>query len=135
MLQGLNSKLHAVCDGQGRPIMMFLSEGQLSDHKVLICCLPAFQGKRTARRKVLWQRLGWWQRLVPRSPDRPGISPRANRKVQHPSKAQLCKQRHRIQNLCGRIKDWRRVATRYGRCDSIFMSAISIAANGCYGSW
>ena len=24
---GLNSKLHAVCDGFGRPVMMFLSEG------------------------------------------------------------------------------------------------------------
>ena len=30
---GLNSKLHAVCDGQGRPIMLLLTEGQMSDHK------------------------------------------------------------------------------------------------------
>src|SRR5476651_849600 len=30
---GLNSKLHAVCDGQGRPLIMLLSEGQMSDYK------------------------------------------------------------------------------------------------------
>ena len=30
---GLNSKLHAVCDGQGRPVIMLLSEGQISDYK------------------------------------------------------------------------------------------------------
>ncbi len=30
---GLNSKLHAVCDGQGRPVIMLLSEGQMSDYK------------------------------------------------------------------------------------------------------
>ena len=30
---GLNSKLHAVCDGLGRPVVMLLSEGQMSDHK------------------------------------------------------------------------------------------------------
>ena len=30
---GLNSKLHAVCDGQGRPLVMLLSEGQMSDYK------------------------------------------------------------------------------------------------------
>lgn len=30
---GLNSKLHAVCDGRGRPIIMLLSEGQMSDYK------------------------------------------------------------------------------------------------------
>jgi len=25
--------LHAVCDGKGRPIILLLSEGQMSDHK------------------------------------------------------------------------------------------------------
>lgn len=28
----MNSKLHTVCDGAGRPIIMLLSEGQMSDH-------------------------------------------------------------------------------------------------------
>ena len=31
---GLNPKLHAVCDGLGRTIIMLLTEGQMSDHKV-----------------------------------------------------------------------------------------------------
>jgi transposase len=30
---GLNPKLHAVCDGKGRPIILLLSKGQMSDHK------------------------------------------------------------------------------------------------------
>src|SRR3546814_11546275 len=30
---GLNSKLHAVCDGHGRPLIMLLSEGQMSDYR------------------------------------------------------------------------------------------------------
>ena len=30
---GLNSKLHAVCDEQGRPLVMLLSEGRMSDYK------------------------------------------------------------------------------------------------------
>src|SRR5437763_15709740 len=29
---GLNSKLHAVCDGGGKPLVLMLSEGQMSDH-------------------------------------------------------------------------------------------------------
>ena len=29
----LNSKLHAVCDGNGKPVAMLLSEGQMSDYK------------------------------------------------------------------------------------------------------
>jgi transposase len=30
---GLNSKLHAVCDGRDRPILLRLTEGQMSDHR------------------------------------------------------------------------------------------------------
>ena len=39
----MNSKLHAVCDGLGRPIIMLLTEGQMSDHKgalLLFSALP-----------------------------------------------------------------------------------------------
>ena len=39
----MNSKLHAVCDGQGRPLVMLLSEGQMSDYKgaaLMIDALP-----------------------------------------------------------------------------------------------
>src|SRR5271169_6889072 len=38
---GLNSKLHVVCDGQGRPLIMLLSEGQMSDYKGAALMLPA----------------------------------------------------------------------------------------------
>src|SRR5450759_3962220 len=40
---GLNSKLHAVCDGHGRPLIMLLSEGQMSDYKgaaLMLTALP-----------------------------------------------------------------------------------------------
>ena len=37
----LNSKLHAVCDGRGRPLVMLLSEGQMSDYKGAAAMRPA----------------------------------------------------------------------------------------------
>ena len=40
----------------------------------------------------------------------------------------LYRQRHRIENMFGRLKDWRRIATRYDRCAHTFFSAICIAA-------
>jgi putative transposase len=58
----------------------------------------------------------------------PCIPPRRNRKVQHPYDAALYRKRHRIENMFGRLKDWRRVATRYDRCAHTIMSAIVIAA-------
>lgn len=38
------------------------------------------------------------------------------------------KHRNRIEIMFGRIKDWRRVATRYDRCPKVFRSAIALAA-------
>ena len=57
----------------------------------------------------------------------PCIPPRRNRKVQYHYDKDLYRQRHKIENVFGRIKDWRRVATRYDRCAHTFMSAIAIA--------
>jgi len=37
--------------------------------------------------------------------------------------------RHLIENMFAKLKDWRRVATRYDRCAHTFMSAIHIAAS------
>jgi len=36
--------------------------------------------------------------------------------------------RNRIEIMFGRLKDWRRVATRYDRCPKVFLSAIALAA-------
>jgi len=38
------------------------------------------------------------------------------------------KRRNRIEIIFGRLKDWRRVATRYDRCPTVFLSAIALAA-------
>jgi transposase len=40
----------------------------------------------------------------------------------------LYRQRHRIENMFGRLKDWRRIAMRYDRCAHTFMSAICLAS-------
>uniref|UniRef100_UPI003AA9D44F transposase n=1 Tax=Tritonibacter scottomollicae TaxID=483013 RepID=UPI003AA9D44F len=37
------------------------------------------------------------------------------------------KRRNRIEIMFGRLKDWRRVATRYDRCPKVFLSAIARA--------
>ena len=40
----------------------------------------------------------------------------------------LYRQRHRIENMFGRLKDGRRIHTRYDRCAHTFMAAIVLAA-------
>lgn len=38
------------------------------------------------------------------------------------------KQRHKVENMFAKLKDWRRIATRYDRRADIFMAAITLAA-------
>jgi transposase len=52
----------------------------------------------------------------------------ANPKAPIPHDTTLHRSRHKIENMFGRLKDWRRIHTRYDRCAHTFMSAIFLAA-------
>jgi transposase len=43
----------------------------------------------------------------------PCIPPTRNRTIDIPYDKTLNRQRHHIENMLGRLKDWRRIATRY----------------------
>ena len=124
---GLNSKLHAVCDGQGRPLIMLLSEGQMSDYKGAALMLDALP-----RAKALLGDRGydadWFRNALIKRGIVPCIPSKANRKIPIAHDQTLYRQRHKIENMFGRLKDWRRIHTRYDRCAHTFLSAICIAA-------
>ena len=56
------------------------------------------------------------------------IPSKINRRVHIPHDRSLYRQRHRIENMFARLKDWRRIHTRYDRCAHTFLSAIAFAA-------
>jgi transposase len=116
---GLNSKLHAVCDGRGRPLIMLLSEGQTSDFKGAASMLAALPRAR----ELLADKGYDAERGITAC-----IPSKSNRKIPIEHDRTLYRQRHKIENMFGRLKDCRRVHTRYDRCAHTFMSAICIAA-------
>lgn len=52
------------------------------------------------------------------------IPSRANRKVPIPHDPVLYKHRHKIENMFGKLKDWRRIHTRYDRCAHTLVAGI-----------
>jgi transposase len=48
--------------------------------------------------------------------------------VQIEHDAVLYKKRHKVENMFGRLKDWRRIAMRLDRRADIFLSACVLAA-------
>ena len=58
----------------------------------------------------------------------PVIPPRKNRKIQYEYDKVIYKQRNVIERMVCRLKDWRRIATRFDRNITSFMGAIALAA-------
>jgi transposase len=106
---------------------MLLSEGQMSDYKgaaLMIHALP----KAKALLGDRGYDAAWFRHALTTHGITPCIPSKANRKIPIPHDRTLYRQRHRIENMFGRLKDWRRVHARYDRCAHTFMSAICIAA-------
>jgi transposase len=106
---------------------MLLSEGQMSDYKGAPLMIHAFP-----KAKVLLGDRGydadWFRNALIERGITPCIPSKSNRKVPIPHDRKLYRQRHKVENMFGKIKDWRRIHTRYDRCAHTFMSAICIAA-------
>ena len=123
---GLNSKLHAVCDGEGRPVRLLLTEGQQSDHKGAATLLADLPSATEMLGDKGYDSDAYRAALVKRGIT-PCIPPRAKRKNPATYCKALYKQRHKVENMFAKLKDWRRIAMRYDRCAHVFLSAIQIA--------
>ena len=123
----MNSKLHAVCDGEGRPLILLLSEGQMSDHKGARLVLDALPPATTLIADRGYDSRWFRQALKARGIE-PCIPSSKSRKVPFAYDKALYRQRHKVENLFAKLKDWRRIATRYDRCAHTFFSAICLAA-------
>jgi transposase len=58
----------------------------------------------------------------------PCIPPRAKRRLPATYCETLYRQRHKVENMFAKLKDWRRISMRYDRCAHTIFSAICIAA-------
>lgn len=59
---------------------------------------------------------------------KPCIPSGKGRKTPIPDDPDRYRQRHKIENGFARLKDWRRVATRYDSCPKAFLSGCALAA-------
>ena len=107
---------------------MVLTEGQASDYKGAAILLD----KLPAAKEILADRgydSDWFRDALRAKGTEPCIPPRRNRKTLIEYDKTLYKQRHKIENMFGRLKDWRRIAMRYDRCAHTFFSAICLACS------
>jgi transposase len=116
-----------VCDGNGQPVALLLSEGQRSDYKGAAKRLDALPPAK----ELLADRgydANWFRAALVAKGITPCLPSKKNRKTPIPYDTVLYKQRHKVENMFAKLKDWRRIAMRYDRCAHTFFSAICIAA-------
>ena len=119
---GRNTKLHAVCDEKGRPCVLLLTPRNVHDCKVAQRCIEAMPPSTelvaikamTVRPCVKWLDARGTEAVIP---------PRKNRKTQYDYDKAVYKQRNIIERMFCRLKDWRRIATRFDRNLKAFMAA------------
>ena len=107
----MNAKLHVVTDAKGRPIRLYLSAGQTRDDIGAAARLSTLP-KAGALRADRGYDADWFRNALIARDIQPCIPSRTNRKVAIPQDATLYKTRHKIENMCARLKDWRSIATR-----------------------
>ena len=108
-------------------MILLLTEGQVSDYRGAATVLPVLPDA-----DILIADRGYdadWFRAALESRDiEPCIPGRKGRREPVEYNEERYKNRNLIERMFGKLKDWRRISTRYDRCAHTFMSAICIAA-------
>ena len=123
---GLNTKIHAVVDGAGQPVRLLLSAGNEADithaetmaEEIPATMLVADKG---------YDSDAFCEWLLERG-IKACIPPRANRQQKRSYSKPGYRKRHLVENFFERIKNFRRVATRYDKLADSFLGFVCLAA-------
>ena len=124
---GRNTKIHAIADAKGRLVSLKLTDGSAHDCPV---AQPFISSGKVAKRLLgdkaydsaelrLWLRGRGTKCVIPN---------RSNRKQPFSFSKKAYRERHRVENAFCRLKDFRRIATRYDRLARNFLASIYLVA-------
>ena len=123
---GINTKLAAVVDADGRAVALCLAPGQRHDLKAVLPLVPALRRKRAVGDKGF--DADNFRALLRRERTRLCIAPRRRRRQPPPFHRGYYRRRHRVENFFCRIKRLRRIATRYDKLAHTFLAFVQLAA-------
>jgi transposase len=124
---GLTSKIHAVVDTNGLPVRLALTPGEAHDNRlcsVLLCTLLP-QTMLLANRGY---DADWIRELVRQQGAWANIPPKRNRKDPICFSPHLYRPRNLIERFFNKIKQCRRVATRYDKLAANYLAFVKLAS-------
>lgn len=125
---GLNTKIHAIVDGLGNPVVFFLPPGNDNDsiHAIELMDRIDITGSN-----LLGDKAYGTNEILTYISDHGAtavIPPKCNVKEPWPVDYFLYKERHLIECFFQKIKWFRRSATRYDKLDKSFLAFVYLAA-------
>jgi transposase len=124
---GRTTKIHAVVDGCGRPIALEITPGQRGDAPIARSLLEPLPPSGLCAADAAYDSDRLRLFLIERGTE-PVIPNNPTRKRLHPFDLQAYKLRNLIERMFCRLKDWRRIATRYDKLATNFAAAVTLAA-------
>lgn len=124
---GRTTKIHAACDPQGRPVAFEITPGQLGDLRATSALLASLPPTAFCAADGAYDANGFRAFLIERGTT-PVIPNNARRKNLHAFDRDAYRRRNIIERMFCRLKDWRRIATRYDKLARNFASAVALAA-------
>jgi len=124
----LSTKIHAVVDSLGYPVYFVLSEGQESDSTHAI---PVLSHIKIEGSDVLADKGYDADKIIDYIYENggvPTIPSKANRKIQRLCDWWLYKERRLVECFFQKLKNYRRIATRYDKLSATFAGFICIAS-------
>ncbi|MBY5345719.1 IS5 family transposase [Rhizobium leguminosarum bv. viciae] len=123
---GLSTKIHAATEALGLPVRLIASPGQRNDIAFAHDLVDGIQAAATIADKG-YDADHLCDKITETGAD-VVIPPKRNRKLQRPYDADLYKERNRIERFFSKLKQFRRVATRYDKLLANFMGFVKLAA-------
>lgn len=124
----MTSKIHAAVDGDGKALNFIITDGSVSDCTQAESLLDPIIHKDAL---ILGDRAFDTDKILDYIASKTAVAvipPKKNRKVQREYDKETYKNRNQVERFFNRLKNFRRVATRYDKLASSFLAFVQLAA-------
>jgi transposase len=124
---GLTTKIHARVDAKGRPVRLILSPG--NDHDVT--CAEALLDGLEPHAIVIADKGYDADRVrkhIRAQGAIPNIPNKSNRKKRYRWKKSIYRERNQVERFFNKLKNFRRIATRYDKLGATFFAFVQLAS-------
>ena len=124
---GLTSKIHAVVDASGLPTRLGLTPGETHDNRLCSVLLAELQPRATLLADRGYD-ADWIREFARQKGAWANIPPKRNRKEPICFSPYLYRSRNLVERFFNRIKQCRRIATRYDKLAANYLAFVKLAS-------